>query len=166
MKSLLLIRHAKSSWGTGVLNDFDRPLNERGKKDAPEMARMLMKNKVSIDCFVSSPAKRAKKTARLFIKELGRDENEIIYVPELYHASAQIFFKVISGLSDDHPSAAIFSHNPGITEFVNMLTEMRLDNMPTCGVFAVRASINYWKEFAGAEKKLWFFKYPEPGADY
>jgi phosphohistidine phosphatase len=164
MKSIILIRHAKSSWANDALNDFDRPLNERGKKEAPEMANRLVRNKISIDQFLSSPARRAKKTARLFIKEFGRDENEIIFSPELYHAATQTFVKVISGLNDDLNIVAIFSHNPGITEFANMLTEFQIDNMPTCGIFAVKAFTDQWSEFAGAKKELWFFNYPKSEA--
>ncbi|HVM87294.1 MAG TPA: histidine phosphatase family protein [Puia sp.] len=161
MKSLILIRHAKSSWSTDVLNDFDRPLNERGKREAPEMALKLIKNKVVIDFFVSSPAKRAKKTAKLFIKEFGKDENEILFIPELYHAGTQIFTKIISELNDNYSTVAIFSHNPGITEFANTLTEVQIDNMPTCSVFAIKASIEHWKQFAESDKAFWFFNYPK-----
>jgi phosphohistidine phosphatase len=161
MKSLILIRHAKSSWTSDVLNDFDRPLNERGKREAPEMASKLIKNKIEIDSFVSSPAKRAKKTAKLFIKEFGKDENEIVFIPELYHAGTNTFSKVISELNNDCDVVAIFSHNPGITEFANMLTEIQIDNMPTCGVFAVKAPVDQWSEFADAKKDLWFFNYPK-----
>lgn len=161
MKSLLLIRHAKSSWEDDVLNDFDRPLNERGKKEAPEMAKSLKKNKVTIDCFVSSPARRAKKTAKLFIREYEKDEREIILIPELYHASVQTFIKVVSELNNSYETVAIFSHNPGITEFVNTLTEVQIDNMPTCGIFAVQAQINSWSGFVDAKKEHWLFNYPK-----
>lgn len=161
MKSLLLIRHAKSSWESNVPNDFDRPLNERGKKEAGEMAKRLIKNKIAIDHFVSSPARRAKKTARLFIKEYGKEENEIVYIPELYHATVPTFIKVISGLNDDYETVAIFSHNPGITDFVNTLSLVHIDNMPTCGIFAVKAPVTSWGEFAGANKEMIFFNYPK-----
>jgi len=144
-----------------VLNDFDRPLNERGKRDAPEMAKSLIKNEIVIDCFVSSPARRAKKTAKLFVKEYEKDENEILFIPELYHASVQTFIKVVSGLNDENETVAIFSHNPGITEFANILTEVHIDNMPTCGIFAVKAEINSWSGFADSKKELWFFNYPK-----
>jgi len=166
MKSVLLIRHAKSSWTSDVLNDFDRPLNERGKKEAPEMASKLVKNKITIDCFVSSPAKRAKKTAKLFIAEFSRDENEIIFIPELYHAGIATFSKVIAGLNDDYDTVAIFSHNPGITEFANTLVDVGLDNMPTSSIFAVKSSVDHWSEFADAKKELWFFNYPKLQADF
>jgi phosphohistidine phosphatase len=165
MKSLLLIRHAKSSWASEFSNDFDRPLSDRGKKEAPEMANRLIKNKIQIDCFVSSPAARAKKTAKHFIKEFDRDESEIIFVPALYHAGIEVFENVISELNDKHKTAAIFSHNPGITQFANMLTEIRIDNMPTCSIFAVKADINTWSEFADAEKQFLFFNYPKLETD-
>jgi phosphohistidine phosphatase len=161
MKSLLLVRHAKSSWESNVLSDFERPLNERGKKEALEMAKRLTKDKISIDHFVSSPAKRAKKTAKFFIKEYGRDESEILFIPELYHAAVKTFIKIVAGLSDQYTAVAIFSHNPGITEFVNTLTPVQIDNMPTCAVFAVKANINSWNEFAEATKELYFFNYPK-----
>jgi phosphohistidine phosphatase len=161
MKSLLLIRHAKSSWETDVLNDFDRPLNERGKREAAEMAKRLVKNKIAVDHFVSSPARRAKKTAKLFIKGYGKNEGEILYIPELYHASVQTFINVVSGLQDDYGTVAIFSHNPGITEFANTLASVQIDNMPTCGIFAVKAPVASWSEFADAPKELLFFNYPK-----
>ncbi len=165
MKSLLLIRHAKSSWTSEVLQDFDRPLNERGKKEAPAMAKKLLKDSVKIDGFVSSPAKRAKKTARLFIKEFGRDEEDLVFFPELYHAGVDDFLHVIGQFSDEWDTVAVFSHNPGITEFVNTLTDTRIDNMPTCAVFAVKAPIRHWKKFAEAEKEFWFFNYPKLDGD-
>jgi len=161
MKTILIIRHAKSSWDTATLSDFDRPLNERGKKDAPAMAKRLIQNKVNPELFVSSPAKRAKKTAELFIKEFGKNEDEVVFVSELYHAPAQTFYNIIAGFDDRFNCAAIFSHNPGITEFVNSLTTVRLDNMPTCGIFAFNALIKKWSDFPGAKKEFWFFDYPK-----
>jgi phosphohistidine phosphatase len=161
MKTLLIIRHAKSSWDTASLSDFDRPLNERGRKDAPVMAKRLLENKVRPELFVASPAKRAKKTAELFIKEFGKDENEIVFISELYHAPAHVFYNIVSGFDDAYSSVAIFSHNPGITEFVNSLTSVQLDNMPTCGIFAVTSPARSWNEFSNTEKEFWFFDYPK-----
>src|ERR1700722_13745209 len=111
MKSLLIIRHAKSSWDQSILNDFERPLNERGKRDAPEMAKRLVSKNINIDLFIASPAKRAKKTAELFIREFSRNENEILLIPGLYHAPVQTFVEVISGVEDSYSSIAVFSHN-------------------------------------------------------
>jgi len=162
MKTLLLVRHAKSSWDLATLNDFDRSLNERGKKDAPVMAQRILDRKIDINIFVSSPAKRAKKTAELFCSIYKKDKEQIIFVPALYHASINTFFEVVSQLNDDYNCVAIFSHNPVITEFVNQLVEnITIENMPTCGVFAVKTSITKWKEFSTSKKELLFFDYPK-----
>ena len=164
MKTLLLVRHAKSSWDLATLNDFDRSLNERGKKDAPVMAQRLLDRKIDINIFVSSPAKRAKKTAELFCSIYKKDKEQIIFVPALYHASINTFFEVVTQLNDDYNCVAIFSHNPVITEFVNQLVEnVTIENMPTCGVFAVKTSITKWKEFSTSKNELLFFDYPKAG---
>ncbi len=162
VKTLLIVRHAKSSWDAGTLSDFERTLNERGKKDAPVMAQRLKERNISIDAFVSSPAKRAKKTAELFAEVYGRDKDEIVFISKLYHAAIPAFFEVTEELADEFNTVAIFSHNPGITEFVNMLTsEVRLDNMPTCGIFAIRMHDSSWKNFSKARKEFLFFDYPK-----
>ena len=161
MKSVILIRHAKSSWDQIGLSDFDRPLNERGKEDAPKMAKRLVEKDVAIDAFISSPAKRAKKTASLFISEYEHAKSEIILVPELYHAGPEAFYTAIANAPADANSIALFSHNPGITEFVNQLTDVKIDDMPTCAIFAVKANIKKWSEFRDANKEFWFFDYPK-----
>lgn len=162
MKTVLVIRHAKSEQGL-LLNDFDRPLNERGRRDAPVMAKRIAGHGASPKLIVSSPAKRAKKTAEYFFKELKLPEQSFLLKSELYHAPPQVFFDVIGQLDDGVDDIALFSHNPGITYFVNLLTEKRLDNMPTCGIFAVKANIGKWKDFEKAEKEFWFFEYPKAG---
>jgi phosphohistidine phosphatase len=161
MKTLLLIRHAKSSWDDAALNDFDRPLNDRGKRDAPMMAERLSEKKIDIDALVSSPAKRAARTAKTFAEEFKIKKDDIIFKTELYMASADIFFEVIKKMDDHLNCVGIFSHNPGLTDFANELTEVRVDNIPTCGIFAVKADIKHWADFKEAKKKFWFFDYPK-----
>lgn len=161
MKILLIIRHAKSSWELETVNDFDRTLNERGKKDGPIMAQRLLDKQITIDAFVSSPAKRAKITAELFCKTYNKNKEDIILVPQLYHASPEILFEVVAHLDEEFNTVAIFSHNPGITEFVNELDqEVIVNNMPTCGVFALKINAVKWTDFAKATKELLFFEYP------
>lgn len=160
MKSLIIIRHAKSSWET-ITDDFNRPLNQRGKHDAPEMARKMVSDKIKIDVFISSPAKRAKKTARIFMEEFQRSKEGLILVPELYNAPSTVFYNVALGLDPNCNTAAIFAHNPGITEFANSLTDFRIDDMPTCGIFAVKIHSDNWKDFETANKEFWFFNYPK-----
>lgn len=160
MKSVILVRHAKSSWDSADLTDFERPLNERGKKDAPEMARRLKKRKMHIGAFITSPAKRARRTAELFSKELN--DGSITLIEALYHAGPDTFLSVIKNAPDKHDCIAIFSHNPGITDFVNTLTEeVRTDNMPTAGVFAIQANIGSWKDFTLGKNDFLFFDYPK-----
>jgi phosphohistidine phosphatase len=161
MKTLLLIRHAKSSWDNIALSDFDRPLNDRGKKDAPAMAKRIKERKIKIDLFLSSPAKRAKKTAENFVDLHGAKEKDLILIPSLYEASPKIFFEAVENINDKNDVVALFSHNPGITDFVNSLTEKRIDNMPTCGVFAVNVKTRNWTDFKKAEKEFLFFDYPK-----
>ncbi len=162
MKTLYLIRHAKSSWGDFGLPDIERPLNDRGKTDAPAMAKRLLDKNINLDAFVSSSAKRAKKTCALFCTEYQVKESEIIIVEKLYAASVSTFFEVIKELDNKFKQVALFSHNPGITDFVNLLCEnVHIDNMPTCGIFAVEAAIEKWIDFKDAEKKFLFFDYPK-----
>lgn len=161
-KTLLIVRHAKSSWDIGTLNDFERPLNDRGKKDAPMMAKRLMDRNIPVDAFVSSPAKRAKKTAELFCEAYGKSEDSIIFVSMLYHATADVFYEVIDQLDDSFNTVVLFSHNPGITEFVNILTDdIRVDNMPTCGIYAINVQLKKWADFKKAKKEFLFFDYPK-----
>jgi len=161
-KVLLVIRHAKSSWEIGTLTDFERPLNDRGTKDAPAMAKRLKDKKIHIDALVSSPAKRAKKTAELFAEVYRRDNDSIILISKLYHADINSFFDVVNNLDDEFGTVALFSHNPGITEFANLLADrVRIDNMPTCGIFAVKINTAKWADFSKAKKEFLFFDYPK-----
>lgn len=161
MKTLIVVRHAKSSWDVIGQNDFDRTLNDRGKKDAPEMARRLKEKQAMIDLVVSSPAKRAKKTAIYFAKAFTIDKEAIVLVDRLYEAPLETFYDVIAGLSDKHNAVILVAHNPGITAFVNTLTEVCVDNVPTCGMFAVQADTGDWKMFRESSKQFVFFDYPK-----
>jgi phosphohistidine phosphatase len=161
MKTLLLIRHAKSSWDNLQLSDFERPLNDRGKKDAPMMAKRVKETKIKIDRFISSPAKRAKKTAAIFMEEYGMQEKDLVLLPTLYEASVNNFYDAVENVSDKADAVALFSHNPGITDFVNTLTEKNIDSIPTCGVFALKIKTKKWQDFKKAEKEFLFFDYPK-----
>ena len=161
MKSLLIIRHAKSSWDNPLQHDFDRPLNKRGNKDAPEMAMRLKEKGIAIDGFISSPANRALSTAIYFAETYGVDSGSILQKKELYHAPVKVFYDVITQVEDSCNTIAVFSHNPGITDFVNTLTNTRIDDMPTAGIFGIKAAINSWKDFSKGEKEFWFFDCPK-----
>jgi phosphohistidine phosphatase len=161
MKTLLLIRHAKSSWANDSQKDFDRPLNERGHHDAPAMAKRLLEKKINIDALISSPAKRALTTCQYFAKVFDKKNKDIIQIPKLYEANVETFFQVVSEVNNEFNSIAIFSHNPGITAFANSLTEVRIDDMPTCAIFAITAETENWQAFHDAKKIFLFFDYPK-----
>lgn len=161
LKKIFIIRHAKSDQSF-FGNDFERPLNERGKTDAPEMARRLFDKKYKLDALIASPAVRAKRTAEFFAESLKMPVAEIVFISALYHAPADVFYEVISNFPDELNSAAIFSHNPGITYFVNSLNAgVQIDNMPTSGIFAISADIKIWSDFNKAKKTFLFFDYPK-----
>lgn len=164
-KQVLLVRHAKSDWGDPSLSDFDRPLNSRGKRDAPVMAGRLLEKKIKIDAFISSPAKRAKRTASVFAKEFEFKKKEILLLDKLYAAEAEIFEEVIKKMNDVFNSVAIFAHNPGLTDFANLLTDVRIDNIPTCGIFAIKVYAKHWSDFNVAKKDFWFFDQPKQGIE-
>ena len=161
MKTILVVRHAKSSWANEGQADIDRPLNDRGKKDAPEMATRVKEKIEKIDLFVSSPAKRAHKTAKLFAEEFEAAKEKIMIAKGLYEATPAAFYNAVAQLPDDAKSVALFSHNPGITEFVNSLTNVKVDDMVTCAVYAVSADTDSWSTFKDAEKSFLFFDYPK-----
>jgi len=159
------VRHAKSSWEDGTVTDFDRPLDERGRRDAPLMAKRLLGKNTAIDYLLSSPAKRARKTAGYFQKVYGLDDTRVVFRQSLYHPAYSAFIESIESVPDDFHHIAIFAHNPGITDFANSLTAaVRIDNMPTCGVFGITLQIKHWKDFSTAEPEFWFFDAPKyPG---
>ncbi len=162
MKKLFIIRHAKSSWAISGQSDFTRALNERGEIDAPKMAKRLIAKAPVIDLFLSSPAIRAHKTCEHFYQAYKNNQPLNTYDERLYHASQEIFYQVISELSDSINSVAVFSHNPGITDFVNSLdTGVRLDNMPTCAIYATSSDTTHWRDFQDSTKQFLFFDFPK-----
>lgn len=161
MKDLILIRHAKSSWADAGQTDFDRPLNDRGKRDAPLMAIRLLEKGIRVQQVFSSAAKRALKTSRLMMETWNLDAQNITVFPELYLAPPEEIGAVISRSSDGYSSLALVAHNPGITEFINTLTENRLDDLPTCGMVGVRIHTDTWADWANAKKEWLFIDYPK-----
>ncbi len=126
------------------------------------MAKRLNKEKnIELDAIVSSPAKRAFATAKFFADEFDIKKKHIIEKPELYEATIENFYDAVINIDDEYDSVALFSHNPGITAFANQLTNVHVDDMPTCAVFALHIKTNSWKDFRIDEKEFWFFDYPK-----
>src|SRR5690348_14444773 len=138
MKTLYIVRHAKSSWDDPMLEDFDRPLNDRGKRDAPIMGRRLKEKDIHPSLILSSSAKRAFSTSKKIAKVIGYSKDKIKTTVDLFHASEEEILQAIQTLKDKHDSVMIIGHNPGLTEFVNTIMEevIEIENVPTCGIVA------------------------------
>ncbi len=160
MKTIYLVRHAKSSWSNPALSDFDRPLNKRGKRDAPFMGDLLKKLKIKPELILSSPAKRTKKTAIEVSEKLDYPLKKIIFKEEMYEASDNELLKVIQKLDEKVESVMLFAHNPGLTQLNNYLSDQYLDNIPTCGVVAIQFDCK-WNEIKKDSGKFLFFEYPK-----
>jgi phosphohistidine phosphatase len=162
MKQLLIHRHAKSSWKFGGLSDFERPLNDRGKKDAPIMAKHLAKMGVKPDVVISSPAVRAITTALEFAEKTNYPDSKIIIEDKIYEAGLFDLLDLIRNIDDKFDKAVIFGHNPAFTSLANSLSkDFKVDNIPTCGVVALEFSVNSWSDIETGSGKLLFFEYPK-----
>lgn len=161
MKQLLICRHAKSSWKDSSLADFDRPLNKRGTKNAPRMGKMLVILEIIPDLIVSSPAKRAKKTALLLAKEIDYPKKRIVYMDAIYGAAPEDLITCIHSLDDRFDRAIMVGHHSGITMLANILGDLRIPNMPTCGIVALNFDVETWKDVKKKKGTLLFFNYPK-----
>lgn len=161
MKTLYLVRHAKSSWKELDVDDIDRPLNKRGKRDAPFMGQRLKQHGVLPDLMLSSPAKRALRTARTIAKELDYPKGDILIEDGLYLQGISAILQVIRALDDRHDTIMLFGHNPDFTTLAEHLTDYQIDNIPTCGIFCIDFNVGSWKEVAEANGNFVFFDYPK-----
>jgi len=160
MKTLYLVRHAKSYWGDQSTPDFDRPLNQRGKKDAPFMGNILNDKKIKPDLIIASPAKRAKKTAIVIANKISYSEKKITYREELYEASFNTILIVLKKLDEKYNSVMLFGHNPGLTQLNNHISNHYIDNIPTCGIVALELNME-WPELDNNKCNFLFFEYPK-----
>jgi phosphohistidine phosphatase len=161
-RTVVLIRHAKSSWANPSEKDFDRALNERGKKDAPLMGDELKKRNIIPDAIISSTARRARQTAKRIAKAVGFDIEQIQQIDSLYLCEPSAFKDVITNLEITVNTVFIIAHNPGITEFANQLSnQFRVDDMPTCAVVVAQASFQSWLEFNEGTMDVILFEYPK-----
>jgi len=164
MKTLFLLRHAKSSWDDPDLKDFERPLNKRGKQDIPVMAERFRDRHAKLDSVVCSPAVRAKTTAALMAAELGFPAEDVISYPELYFAGTGMFLKAAGQFDSDCEAGMLVGHNPAITEFANALANAQIDNIPTCGLVQISLPINSWSDVELGTGTLVEFDFPKKHA--
>jgi phosphohistidine phosphatase len=165
LKNLFLTRHAKSSWSNPGLADIDRPLNERGKKAAPFMGKLIVDKGEKPELLISSPANRALSTARAFGEVMGLVENDIIVNRAIYGAGAQQLLELVQNQDDLHKSIMLFGHNPTFTSFVNMLTGSNIMNVVTCGVVRINFEYSSWIDIDFGSGRLVYYEYPKKYAN-
>jgi phosphohistidine phosphatase len=146
MKKLFLIRHAKSSWEDHLLSDHDRPLSDKGKADAPKVANILKSKDVLPDLVISSSARRALKTAKIFSSTLNYSTEKIEINTSIYEATTQQLINVVNKIDDKYETVLIFGHNPGFTVLANFLGDKSIVNMPTSAVAQLELNISSWKD--------------------
>lgn len=161
MKTLCLVRHAKSSWKYPNLDDFERPLNKRGHKNAPFMGRILKKLKVAPDLIISSAANRAAMTARIIAAALDYPLENIRFSEAIYEFGEKALVNVVKQIDDAVNQAMVVGHNPAINGLANFIGDQPISNIPTCGVFCVELDISAWANINAHCGKLKFFEYPK-----
>lgn len=163
MKTLVIIRHAKSSWEQGIKHDFDRPLNERGRKDAPKIGAFLRQKGIKPDHIYSSPANRALSTAHLIAHEVGFPIEKIIENLDFYNFDdhLQPIIALLQQSPDTAETVFIFGHNETFTYLANHFTKNQIDHLPTCGVVCIRFVTNTWQNFDEAPATTDFVVFPK-----
>jgi phosphohistidine phosphatase len=160
MKTLLIVRHAKSSWESQSQADFDRPLNERGIRNAPEMARRLVLRGLTPEYILTSPAIRAISTARLMSTQFGKSDDLLMVDATIYEASRQDLYRLISRQNPDHSILMIIGHNPGMSDFLNWLCDTD-EILSTAAVAQVEIDSKKWNSWERGSGKLIDLDFPK-----
>jgi phosphohistidine phosphatase len=161
MKTLYLMRHAKSSWNFDDLTDFERPLNDRGRDDAPRMGQALAARSIQLDLLVSSPAVRALSTATLVAKEIGYPHDQIRVVEGIYEAEVPDLLAIVHQLPDEAVSVLLVGHNNTLTEFVNLLSPNEMPELPTAAIVCLKFDTAHWAEVDRLNAEFYFYDYPK-----
>ena len=160
MKTLYILRHAKSSWKFEELSDHDRPLNKRGRNDAPLIGQEMALNNAKPQLIISSSAVRALSTATLVAKELDYDADDIAVDEEIYGASPEDLLEVVREAPAEVDSLMIVGHNESISEFANMLSPKHIPRLPTAGVVGLQFDCESWYDIKKDKAVLLFFDTP------
>lgn len=161
MRSICFIRHAKSSWSDTQVADYDRNLNKRGKRDAPFMAARLAERLSAPDLIISSPAKRAQKTATAMAREIGYNCKLISYMEEIYHGSTTDLLHLVKEIDNKNREVFLVGHNYALTDLAEYLTGEKLGNIPTCGMVLVQCDAEVWNDVSPACCSMLFFEFPK-----
>ncbi len=159
-KKLFVVRHAKSDWSHEGMSDFDRPLNERGMRNAPFMADQFAEAGHSLHFILTSPANRAITTADFFKRRLGLSEKQWDTERKIYEADANRLLTIVNGLDDAHESVMLVGHNPGLSSLVNLLTGEWVV-MSTCSIAEIEIPFNSWSMVSAGTGNLLSFDFPK-----
>ena len=159
MKTLIIIRHSKSSWKDHSLSDFDRPLNKRGIKDAKKMSFELSEKIKKVDLLLSSSSKRTTQTSNYFLDSINVRSN--IFSENLYHSSSDLIFDCVLNINNKYNKVIIVGHNPGLTNIINKLTNLKLDNLPTSGIVIIVFDVDNWKNINYKSGLVKWIKFPK-----
>ncbi len=165
MKKLILVRHAKSSWQDVRLRDIERPLNKRGDRDARFMSGIISEKGIIPELLVASPSERTTATARIFAPALNYAVEKIMIDDRIYLADSDELLEVVQGLNNTSRSVFLFGHNPGITDFFNLLTGSFIEKIPTCGTAGLEYSGDNWTKLTPGSCGVLFFEYPKKYSD-
>lgn len=165
MKQLLLVRHGKSDWGNQHISDFERPLNPRGLRNAPEMARRILDKDQVPEFIISSPALRAITTARHFTQVWNKPTEQISQEERIYEANVKTLLNIVNKIDNKYQRVAIFGHNPGFTDFANYLSDADIYNIPTCGTVCIEFPFDDWQQVSHHTGSLLKFDYPKSSSD-
>ena len=161
MKTIYLIRHAKSGWEIEGIPDIDRPLNQRGYKDAHEMSSRLKTQEIIPDLVISSPAVRTTTTALIFCRTLGYDPAKIQFKEKLYHSNYRDYLRVIQEIDEKHHIVFLYGHNPLISDCAQSLVPSIVGEMSTCAVVGIENK--RWSDFKPGNGTLVFEDFPKNG---
>ncbi|MDP1800137.1 MAG: histidine phosphatase family protein [Bacteroidota bacterium] len=162
MKELILIRHAKSDWGTEFLKDIDRHLNERGYSDAYLLSAWYLKTQISPELILSSTATRALNTALIFARALDLDMTNFVMDKNIYESTATKLLSILKKQDDKKKSIMLFGHNPGITNLCNDLCkDVFFENIPTCGIVSLKFDTRCWEDIKEENAKLNYHQFPK-----
>ena len=161
MKTIYLVRHAKSSWNDPSLKDIDRPLRKRGVKDAGKMADFLLSERVHPDLIISSHATRALSTARIFARALHYHAGRIRIDERIYDDLEDSFGEILRQVNEKFEDLMIFGHDPSMTSLLNRLASKRYEKIPTSGVARIDFRVREWAAVTKGRGKLGYLRFPK-----
>lgn len=160
-RQLFIVRHGKSDWSDPELRDIDRPLKNRGVRNAYAMAEFIKNKGFKPDIMITSPAARALNTASIFHRVLEMKPGEMVVDERIYHASPGELLEIITEVPDNFQSIMIFGHNPSFTQLANLFLTEHIYNIPTAGLVFLDFSMDKWKEISRTKPVDYFFQYPK-----